>query len=261
MNPALAPRLLVALLVAGLGLASAARGQSVPPAPVAAAVAPAAPAAPAPREGRLYAPGEFERLEVAGSAQVRLIQGDRDQVFIAGGPDVQKSIDVELLRDHRLVIRPAGGWKFWSSSRLQVDVLVRQLSQLVISGNSDVHVVGPLSAERLSVHISGAGQARFDELTADQLRFVVSGAGDGQLRGQVRELTLQVSGKGKLLAEHLRASRATVSISGIGHAGLWVSEELRINVSGIGTVEYWGAPEVRRSSSGIASVKALGEKR
>lgn len=257
--------LLWALLGAGLGLAGSARAQSAPvpptaPAPAAAPAAPVPPAAPA-REGRFYAPGDFERLEVAGSAQVRLMQGERDQVFIAGGPEVQKSIDVELQRDHRLVIRPAGGWKFWSSSRLQVDVLMRQLSQLVISGNSDVHVVGPLTAERLSVHISGAGLARFDELNADQLRFSVSGAGDGQLRGQVKELTLQVSGKGKLMAEQLRAARATVSISGIGNAGLWVSDELRVNVSGIGTVEYWGSPEVRRSSSGIASVKALGEKR
>lgn len=245
--------LLATLLGAGLAGGACAQGMPVAPA------APPAPPAPA-QQGQLYTPGDFDRIEVAGAAHVRLLQGERDQVFIAGGPEVQKGVELELVRD-RLVIRPAGGWKFWSPARLQIDVLMRQLSQLLISGSSEVHAPGPLRVERLAVNISGAGLARFDDLHAEQLRFVVSGAGDGQLRGQVGDLQLQVSGKGKLLADQLQATRATVGISGIGSAQLWVSEELRINVSGVGTVEYWGRPEVRRSTSGIATIKALGERR
>ena len=258
-------RLLAALtaLGGGLLLPGAALAQPTAPAAAPAVAAPPAPPAPLPpiaTEGQLYTPGDFSRLEVAGAAQVRLLQGERDQVFIAGGPELQKSVELELNKD-RLVIRPAGGWKFWNSSRLQIDVLMRQLNQLVISGSSDVRAPGPVRAERLAVHISGAGQVRFDEVQAEQLRFIVSGAGDGQLRGQVHDLQLQVSGKGKLLAEQLRATRATVGISGIGNARLWVSDDLQINVSGIGTVEYWGQPEVHRHSSGFATVKSLGEKR
>jgi hypothetical protein len=243
-------------LIAGLLLAGTVRAQAQAPA----APVPPVPPQPPATEGQLYTPGDFERLEVAGAAHVRLLQGDRDQVFIAGGPEVQKAVEVDLRRD-RLVIRPAGGWKFWSPSRLQIDVLMRQINQLVISGNSELRAPGPVRADRLAVHISGAGQVRFDELQAEQLRFIVSGAGDGQLRGQVRELQLQVSGKGKLQAEQLRATRAAVVISGIGNANLWVSDDLQINVSGIGTIDYWGQPEVHRHTSGFATIKALGEKR
>lgn len=251
------------LLLAAAALAQPA-APAAPPA-VPAAAAPPAPTPPTPwppaaTEGQLYTPGDFARLEVAGAAHVRLLQGERDQVFIAGGPEVQRSVELELRKD-RLVIRPAGGWKFWSPARLQIDVAMRQLSQLVISGSSDVRAPGPLRAERLAVQISGAGQVRFDELQAEQLRFIVSGAGDGQLGGQVHDLQLQISGKGKLLADQLRTARATVAISGIGTARLWVSDQLQVNVSGVGTVEYWGQPEVQRQSSGFASVKALGEKR
>ena len=265
MSPRPVQLILAALTALGSGLLLAATALAQPAAPLAppAAAAPPAPPAPLPpiaTEGQLYAPGDFERLEIAGAAYVRLLQGDRDQVFIAGGPEVQKSVELELRRD-RLVIRPAGGWKFWNASRLQIDVLMRQLSQLVISGSSEVRAPGPLRAERLAVQISGAGQVRFDELQAEQLRFVVSGAGDGLLRGQVRDLQLQVSGKGKLIAEQLRATRATVGISGIGNANLWVSDDLQIHVSGIGTIEYWGQPEVHRHTSGFATVKALGDKR
>lgn len=210
-------------------------------------------------EGRVYAPGPFDRLEIAGSAQLRLVQGPRDQVFIVGDAELQKDVSVELQHD-KLLIRPSGNWKFWNSQRLQVDVSMRQLRQLIISGAADLRAADPVRVQRLAIHISGAGNVRFDDLVAEQLSFGISGSGEGLLKGQVQDLNLQVTGKGKLLAEQLRADQATVAISGIGQANLWVTDELRVSVSGIGTVEYWGAPEVKRRTSGLARVNALGEK-
>lgn len=217
-------------------------------------------AQPAPRAGQTYSLGPFERLEVAGSANVKLVQGDKDEVFIAGGSDVQRSVEVVLSGD-RLLIKPTGTWKFWNNTRLQIDVEMRQIAQLVLSGASDLHAPGPVKADLLKIHISGAGLARFDELICDQLGFSISGAGEGQLRGKVRELALNVSGKGKLQAEDLQTQKAGVSISGIGSAALWVIDDLRVGVSGVGSVDYWGKPSVRRSSSGMSSVTGHGEKR
>ncbi|CAN5145520.1 hypothetical protein BH11PSE10_BH11PSE10_07350 [soil metagenome] len=229
-------------LALSLGLVAAAQAQS------------------AAAEGRLYTPGPFDRLDVAGSAQVKLSQGERDQVFIAGDAEVQKGVEVDLA-NNRLTVRPTGGWKFWHSARLQIEVQMRNLSQLILSGASDLHAPGAIKAEKLSVSISGAGLARFDDLMVDQMRFDISGAGDGILAGQVGELALNVSGKGKVQAEQLRAARAVVSISGIGNANLWVTDSLRVSISGIGSVEYWGQPELRRSSSGLGSITGRGEKR
>eukprot|EP01137_Pigoraptor_chileana_P032575 Opistho-2@22149 len=162
-------------------------------------------------EGRLYAPGAFDRLDVAGAAQVRLSQGEHDQVFVIGDAGVQRNLQLEL-RGSRLLIRSTDSWKFWNSARVQVEVQMRQLNQLILSGASDLHAAGPIKAEKLSVSISGAGLVRLDDLNAGQLRFDISGAGDGKLAGQVGELSLSVSGKGKLLAEELRASKATAHV-------------------------------------------------
>jgi hypothetical protein len=211
-------------------------------------------------EGRLYAPGAFDRLDVDGSARITLTQGDKDQVFVAGDADVQKSVQVRLVGT-RLEIQPSGGWKFWNDSRLEIDVQVRQLNQLALSGNSDVQAPGRFKGDQLVVSISGAGAVRFDRLELDRLKFSISGAGDGQLAGQVNDLSLNVSGKGKVLAEQLRAATATVSISGVGNARLWATEALRVSISGVGHVDYWGQPELKRSVSGLGSVNALGDKR
>ena len=213
-----------------------------------------------PEPGRVYAPGAFDKLELAGAARVIVVQGDRDQAFIAGDDDVQKGVEVELA-DRQLVIRSTGGWKIWRSSKIFVQVEMRELRQLSVSGASDVQAPGPLHADQLKLSISGAGNVRLDQLQAKQLVFTISGAGDGQLGGRVDDLALQISGKGKVIAERLQSQRARVNVSGIGNVVLWVTDDLAAHISGIGSVDYFGNPSVQRSVSGMGSISARGEKK
>lgn len=254
-------RLFVVLLMV-VGLAQAQPAPTAPAAPVAPVAPPPLPAPPMPPAGpgKVYAPGVFDRLELAGAARVVLVQGERDQAFIAGDAEVQKTVEVELA-DRQLVIRPAGGWKFWHSHKLFVQVEMRDLRQLSISGASDVHAPGPLRCDQLKLSISGAGTARLDQLQAKQLVFAISGAGDGQLGGRVDDLALQISGKGKVIADRLQAKSARVSVSGLGNVVLWVTDDLAAHISGIGSVDYFGNPSVQRSVSGMGSISARGEKR
>lgn len=210
-------------------------------------------------EGRHHAPGAFDALEISGSAAVRLLQGSEEDVFIEGDEDAQRSVVLELRRG-TLQVRPAGGWKFWSARRVQMTVTVRELRRVTISGAADLVAPQPLRAERLEIGISGAGLARFDHLQAAQLRFHVSGAGDGQFAGRVGELQLSVSGRGEFRGEHLQCERAQVSVSGIGEVQVWATQQLVVGVSGIGTVEYWGTPQLVRRSSGIARIQERGAK-
>jgi hypothetical protein len=211
-------------------------------------------------EGKVYAPGTFDQLEIDGSARIRLVQGDRDEIVVAGDGGSQSAVDLRLVND-RLRIHAPGDWKFWTSERLQITVRVRKLSRLMLSGTGEVHAAGRFRAEQLAISIAGAGLVRFDELDVDQLRFDISGAGDGQLAGRVDELRLSISGKGKVLAEQLRAGVAVVAISGVATTRLWVADQLRVAVAGVGQVDYWGEPVVKRSTSGLASINPLGPKR
>jgi hypothetical protein len=210
-------------------------------------------------EGKVTAGGTFDRVILDGAVEVQLKQGDRDDVTVA--PD-SESQEVEVrIRGGRLIVHDTGSWRFWNKSRPKVDIQVRNLRELIISGASDVYAAGPFKSEALTLHMSGTGLVRFDALDAEQLRFIISGAGDGQLAGKVGDMRLTVSGKGKVQADQLRAANAIVQISGVGNAQLWVTDTLRIGISGVGTVDYWGQPQVSRSSSGLATVNARGDKR
>lgn len=205
---------------------------------------------------------QFERIYLDGAVQLNLRQaGERDEVAVMGDDEVKELVQVHV-SGNRLIINTQGSWKFWNKNRPQVNVQVKNLTHLMISGASDVYASGKFKVENLSLHISGAGNVRFDELTADVLRFDVSGAGDGQMAGVVQDLRLNLSGKGKLQADQLKATSARVNISGVGNAQLWVTDSLRMNISGVGTIDYWGQPQsVARSSSGLATINARGDKR
>lgn len=210
--------------------------------------------------GKLYTPGPFDSLALNGSAQVSFKQGDRDEFYIEGDDEVQRSVDIQL-KDGELSLRSSGSWMFWrSASRLRLHVTARQLKHLSVSGAANFIAEQPVQLDKLGVSISGAALVRFDQLRADSLRFAVSGSGDGVFSGQVQSLALSISGRSDFGAENLRAQQAKVSISGLGKARLWVQRDLSVNISGIGTVDYWGNPAVQRRFSGIATVNVRGDK-
>ena len=211
------------------------------------------------QESKVTTTGTFDRIILDGAVEVRLKQGDRDEVAVAADSEAQE-VEVRI-HSGRLMVHDTGSWRFWNKSRPKVDVQVRDLRELIISGASDVYAAGPFKGENLRLHISGTGLVRFDALDAASLRFVISGAGDGQLAGKVEDMRLNISGKGKLQADQFRATSAVVQISGVGNAQLWVTESLKIGISGVGTIDYWGQPQVSRSTSGLGTINARGDKR
>ncbi len=233
-------------------VAAQAAPQMAPPVVAPVAANPAA-------EGRAYTPGDFDAIEISGAAHVRFRQGDADAVFVEGDEEAQKALSLEV-RGSQLIIRPAGTWKFWNNKRVNVNVTARNLQRVNISGAADLLAAAPVHLARLHISISGSGLARFDQLKAEQLNFHVSGAGDGQMAGQVGELTVSVSGRSEFRGEDLMAQRARVRVSGIAEVKVWAVQELQVSVSGVGTVDHWGSANVQRSASGIARINSRGPK-
>lgn len=210
-------------------------------------------------QSRTYTPGAFDAIEVDGSAVIRFVQGTVDQVVVEGDDAAQDAVEMDV-RGGTLNIRQQGSWKFWNARRLQLVVTARTLRRVAISGAADLNAPGPVHTEKLVISISGAGSTRFDQLDAAGLGFHVSGAGNGQVAGRVRDLNVEISGKSKFQGENLQSERAHVAISGVGDVDVWARRQLSISVAGVGSVSYWGQPEVRRSVSGRADITPRGDK-
>lgn len=207
-----------------------------------------------------YALGSFKRIVLAGAADVRLVQGDVNQLVIQGDAEVQKRVEIDLNGDS-LRIEPAGGWKFWNSRRTLVLVTARDLEEINIQGAGDVLADGPMKFDQLTAKITGSGNLRLTELNARRLAVNIVGSGDAKVTGSVQELLLSISGTGDFVGQRLRAERAKVSIAGVGDVSLWVTDDLVAHLSGAGSVRYWGNPNVHKSISGVGSVTAANTRR
>ena len=183
--------------------------------------------------GKLYSPGAFDSLSFTGSALVRLLQGERDEVFVEGDEAVQREVYL-VLRGNQLTVRTTGSWMFWrAAERLRLQVTARNLRQISISGAAQLHAPEPFHVDELEIDISGSGLVRFDQLQARALNFHVNGSGDAQLSGSTDALDIRASGRSDVQAEHLLARQAKVRYSGVGKAKLWVQDTLDVRITGI----------------------------
>src|SRR5688572_24847998 len=201
----------------------------------------------------------FDAIEISGSADVRFTQGPTDQVMMHGGDDALRDKVFEV-RDRKLRIGLSGAWRFWDADKMRIEVQARDLTRVTISGAGEFRAPGAVRVGQLAVLISGSGSARFDQLNAETLNFQIAGAGDGHVTGSTKDLTLKISGHGEFRGEDLRTERGVVSVSGVGEAGVWVVQELRIAVSGAAQIDYWGTPTVKRSVTGAARINERGAK-
>ena len=144
-------------------------------------------------------------------------------------------------------------------SRLNLTLHVKTLGGVVTSGSWDVHST-QLDTNDLTILISGSGKMTVDTLSASSLESTISGSGTLNLTGKVDNQTIGISGSGKYMAGNLNTQTSSVTISGSGTVTVWAIDSLTVRVSGSGNVSYYGSPQVNFNQSGSGSIHNLGVK-
>ena len=249
MRRALLPLLILACIVIATGLAWFTLNRSRTP-----AIAP-----PTTRlETRSVAP--FHRIEVSGTANVTLVQGDAESVEMevpAGSATVDAAV-----RDDTLIIagrdRSRGFLELFGSGAKhrtsRIKIRFRSLDAIALSGAVRLDA-GALRTDTLRIAASGGSSLRIDGLDATRLRVSGSGALDARIAGRVVDESVAISGAGAYRAERLHADHASVDVSGVGDVVVYADKTLNATISGAGSIEYLGNPEVSKRVSGIGRVR------
>jgi Putative auto-transporter adhesin, head GIN domain len=178
--------------------------------------------------------GAFTRLKAEDQVDVDLRVGESRRLTVRAGEKVIDDVRTEV-RDGTLYVGYDGpGIR---EGRLLVQVSAPAVEALSITGAADVRVDG-LDADAFDVRVSGAG-----DLTAD---------------GRVRRLTLDISGAGDADLAELAANDARVELSGSGDAEVRASGLLDAEVTGAGDLVYRGDPRVREAVTGDGDIDHLG---
>jgi hypothetical protein len=199
----------------------------------------------------------FERLSLSGLGDVVLTQGNEESLQIEAEDNVIANIKSEVrngtlyITYERKSLLPTKPIKFFLAMRE-----VRGLETLGVSNlRSD-----QIKTDRLNITISGTGSINILNLEADQVTTNISGAGNFEAEGQVRDQKVTLSGAGNYDGEDLLSKSGDVTITGLGRVSIWATDQLDVTISGTGDVYYFGSPNINKSISGIGNLNHQGNK-
>jgi hypothetical protein len=176
---------------------------------------------------------QFTRIKAEDQVDVDVRAGEPRSLHVRAGEKVIDDVRTEV-RDGTLYVSYDGpGIR---NGRLLVEVATPHVEAIGITGSADV---------------------RADDLDERALEIRVSGAGDITASGRVERLTLDVSGSGDADLAEVLAREARVDLSAAGDADVRAQERLDADVSGAGDLAYRGDPRVDRRVTGAGDVEHL----
>ena len=197
----------------------------------------------------------FKNLQVSASINVYVSQGDFKPIKIEGDENLLPYIEVEQDGDD-IIIKNREGYNLEGSSELKVYVTAPSFHKISLSGAGDIIAENKITGnDEIEINLSGAGDIKMAELDAPKISADISGVGSIYLKGQTKDVDMDISGAGSAHCYDLLTENTKIEISGVGSAEVYASVKLDAHVSGAGSVDYKGnATDVTQDVSGVGSV-------
>lgn len=199
----------------------------------------------------------FKNVEVSGAMNVFVSQGPSAPVKIEADENLLRYIEV-LQEGDRVIVRPRHGYNLSPSDEIRIYVTAPIYNDIDVSGACNITGQTKINnPEDLALHVSGAGDIRM-EVDAPSLKAEVSGSGSIDLKGQTKDVELDLTGAAHARCYDLLAENTKVDITGAGDAEVYASVKLDADVTGAGTVKYKGnAANVSQHVGGAGSVRKV----
>jgi hypothetical protein len=163
--------------------------------------------------------GEFHSVNIRGAANASIKVGAATSLRVTADQESLQALHTTV-RNGMLLVEQKRGW-FWNHGRVELQMTVPALQEVVISGAGDI-VIDGARGSHLELSLQGAGN-----LTAN---------------GDVDLLTVTINGAGDAALAGLRARSAKVVVNGTGDVTVHATEALDALVNGVGSVRYIGTP-------------------
>jgi len=202
---------------------------------------------------------KFTSISLRISANVQLEQGENQNLKIVAKSSTLEEILTEV-KDGELIIRFPNKNYFWNDfnpGEITIYITTAEINRLGVSGSGDIIAEDEIKAKSLDLSVSGSGNIKLMELSAEQVKTTISGSGNIYLAGKTaaEDLSAAISGSGNLKALDFNADDVNVKVSGSGNVSIEANKNLNVRVSGSGNVNYKGDPMIDSAISGSGKVK------
>jgi len=203
--------------------------------------------------------GSFHAIKISNAFEVYISQGNEDAVAISASSDEFKSKIITKVENGVLIIKFDEDKKFWkgwngSKHRLKAYISIKKIDRLNVSGACDVFFEEGLSAEELSIDLSGASDVN-GKVEAKKLSIDISGASDMTISGNAVDVKVEASGASDFKGYDLITNYCDAKASGASSVNITVNKELNANASGASDVRFKGEGLIRNiKTSGASNV-------
>ena len=133
-----------------------------------------------------------------------------------------------------------------------VHVYSRFLNEVTNSGDSLVRVHSPKPTPKFKATLIGNGKLAVRGLDCSKVEGAIkTGNGTLTLAGECKEVALGNTGVGVIIADGLKAEKASCKFFGKGTTGVWAVKELVVKGMFPGKLYYKGSPDIRNYSVGV----------
>jgi len=201
----------------------------------------------------------FHAIKISNAFTVYITQGNEDAVAISASKIEYREKIVTKVENGVLIIRfdeDKNFWKGWNGDKqkLKAYISIKKIDRLDVSGACDVFFEEGISAEELTVRLSGASDLK-GRIDAKKLSFNINGASDATISGNAAELSVDASGASDFKGFEMTTNYCTAEASGASSVNITVDKELNAKASGASSVRFKGEGLIRDiKTSGSSNV-------
>ncbi len=202
----------------------------------------------------------FSEISLRIGAKVHLEQGAKQNLEIVAKSSTLDEIITEV-KDGKLIIRFPNKdyfWKTFQPGEVTIYITTPEINGLGISGSGDIIAENEIKTKILDLGVSGSGNIRLSELSAERVKSSISGSGDIVLAGKeaAQDLSVAISGSGNFKGMNFSADDVSIKVAGSGNVDIEANKNLFVRLAGSGNVTYKGRPMIDQSIAGSGKVRS-----
>jgi hypothetical protein len=206
---------------------------------------------------------EKETRDLKGFTKVSF--GVSGNMYISIGAEFKVVLEGEKSTLDEIITEVSGGrltvkkenWRFNNNEKITVYITMPEISGLGVSGSGRAEIKDAVKTDNLSLSVSGSGKLFTNDIAVNNMKAGISGSGDIIVGGgNAASGDISISGSGNYTGENLKIGSVVISISGSGNCATNVTESLKASVSGSGNVTYAGNPKVDARVSGSGKIRS-----
>ncbi len=201
--------------------------------------------------------GSFTGIELSIPADLYLSQGNLTEVQLEGPEDYLAKVETTVSHG-KLIIRFYSKFAWWKEPRGRISVYIStpDIHKLSVTGSGKILSKSKISADDLSLLVTGSGLIDLPTLSTREIKSDVTGSGTIRVAGNepVELQDILITGSGKVLNEGLPSQKTKVSVTGSGKARVFATERLKVSITGSGSVYYKGNGIVDANITGSGDV-------